>query len=414
MIKNIIINITDYLNDSEVLLSTCSELKNRGYILYAIGNDSLKDLNREIKTINCDMFFESIYTTNINCIKEYYFEIINHVISNDKNIISNDKNIISNDMSSILTIQKDYNNIKIAEQLGLKICFLKNICVDSILKTIIYYQDENKTMGKKTLFQKSVNIVIPIMGDNRRFLTSNYRMERNLINVMNKHFLFWVTSNLQIDGNYIFIIREHLCRIHKFDDILKSMYPNCIIIKSEQKTQGNVCSILLAEQYINNDNPLIIANDNQWLQWNVKEYLIDFILKQTSLLQIISFNPYGNNNFDYIKTDNEDQNIVKQISLKQPISEHALTEVYFWRYGKDFVKYAHRMNSQNKRYIGEFCTTLVTNELFDDISSNKIPNGSVTHKPVKKYFIFNEAHHVTEFETWYKEKQLPEYTHTNY
>jgi dTDP-glucose pyrophosphorylase len=407
MIKNIIINITDYLNDSEVLLSTCSELKNRGYILYAIGNDSLKDLNREIKTINCDMFFESIYTTNINCIKEYYFEIINHVISNDKNIISND-------MSSILTIQKDYNNIKIAERLGLKICFLKNICVDSILKTIIYYQDENKTMGTKTLFQKSVNIVIPIMGDNRRFLTSNYRMERNLINVMNKHFLFWVTSNLQIDGNYIFIIREHLCRIHKFDDILKSMYPNCIIIKSEQKTQGNVCSILLAEQYINNDNPLIIANDNQWLQWNVKEYLIDFILKQTSLLQIISFNPYGNNNFDYIKTDNEDQNIVKQISLKQPISEHALTEVYFWRYGKDFVKYAHRMNSQNKRYIGEFCTTLVTNELFDDISSNKIPNGSVTHKPVKKYFIFNEAHHVTEFETWYKEKQLPEYTHTNY
>ena len=52
MIKNIIINITDYLNDSEILLSTCSELKNRGYILYAIGNDSLKDLNREIISIS--------------------------------------------------------------------------------------------------------------------------------------------------------------------------------------------------------------------------------------------------------------------------------------------------------------------------------------------------------------------------
>jgi hypothetical protein len=72
------------------------------------------------------------------------------------------------------------------------------------------------------------------------------------------------------------------------------------------------------------------------------------------------------------------------------------------------------MNSQNKRYIGEFCTTLVTNELFDDIKNNKIPNGSVIHKPVKKYFIFNQAHHIIEFETWYKEKQLLEYTHVNH
>ncbi len=378
MIKNIAINI-DNLFCKNLLL----DLHSRGYNLYAFSLMSVKELNRELQNMECINYIKTPRTNNIITIKDYYLDIINDIY----------------DISELLIVDNDYTNIKIAQKLNLQICFSKNYNDLDILECIKYYENENIGFGKKTLFQKSINIVIPIMGDNRRFLTSFYRMERNLIDVMNKPFYSWVVTNLQIDANYIFIIREHLCRIHKIDIVLKCMYPNCTIIKSEQKTEGNACSILLAEKYINNDKPLIIANDNQWLKWNVEELITDFLLREKALLQAISFNPYGNNMFHYIKTCDVNNKIIKSIHLNKPISENAFTEIYFWRHGKDYIKYTHRMNSQNKRFIGEFSTTLVTNEVLDDIC---IPKDSVIHVPCERYFIFNEAHCIEEFEKWFQ------------
>jgi hypothetical protein len=387
MIKNIAININNscYKDTFKYLLS---ELYSRGYNLYAYSSMSVKELNRELQNLECKNYITTPSTNNIITIKDYYLDIIN--------------NTTLESVSELLIVDNEYNNIKIAQKLNLQICFSNDYNNLDILKCIKYYENPNIGISKKTLFQKSINIVIPIMGDNRRFLTSFYRMERNLIDMMDKPFYSWIVNNLQIDANYIFVIREHLCRIHKIDSVLKCMYPNCTIIQSEQKTQGNACSILLAEKYINNDNPLIIANDNQWLEWNVEELITDFLLREKALLQAISFNPYGNNMFHYIQSCNINNKVIKSVHLNKPISENAFTEIYFWRHGKDYIKYTHRMNSQNKRFIGEFCTTLVTNEVLDDINNNLIPKDSVIHVPCERYFIFNEAHCIEEFEKWFQ------------
>lgn len=385
MIKIIAINISNF-SCKEQLKYISSELHSRGYYLFGIGSSSVKELNRDLQTLECKDYIKTPNTNNIITITDYYFDIIKTAIEMGYSI------------SQILLIDNEYNNIKAAQKCNIQICYLNSYNIESILECIQYYKSQNIGIGKKTLFQKSINIVIPIMGDNTRFLTSFYRLERNLITVMNKPFYTWIASNLQIDANYIFIIREHLCRIHKIDIVLQSMFPNCTIIKSEHKTEGNACSILLAEKYINDDHPLIVVNDNQWLKWNVEDLITDFLLRETALLQIISFNPYGNNKFHYITTNDK---FVQSIHLNKPISENALTEVYFWRRGKDFIKYTHKMNSKNKRFIGEFCTTLVTNEVLDEI-----PMNSVIHVPCERYFIFNEAHCIEEFEKWFQSDEF--------
>jgi dTDP-glucose pyrophosphorylase len=316
---------------------------------------------------------------------------------------------------NIIVVDSDYNSIRIAQRLNLNVCLNynyknnennendennTNLLLQKILNSIVYYEDENRSIGKRTPFQKSINIVVPIMGDNTRFLRSCYRMELALI-MFGKPMLSWVVANLQIDANYIFVIREHLCRLHKIDKILESMYPDCIIIQSESKTEGNVCSILLAEKYINTDDPLIVVNDNQWLQWDIEEYITDFLLKTTAHLQLITFRCCGDNSFHYIKTHDSDNTQVVSILLNKPLNEYALTEIYFWRRGKDYVKYAHRMISQNKRILGEFCTTLVTNEVLDDIKDKILPEGSVIHRICERYFPFRQEHELKAFYQWY-------------
>lgn len=384
-------------NYKNSLYTTFNDLQSRGYILYAVDNISVKDLNKKILTLGCHTLLKTPEYNDSYCIKDYYLKIISNTIDHGINT------------SNILVVELDdhetsvrYNNIKIAQRLNLNVCILNSNVpiVDKILTSILYYQNENRSIGKKTLFQKSINIVIPIMGDNTRFLKSSYRMERSLI-MFGKPMFSWVVGNLQIDANYIFVIREHLCRLHKIDKVLESMYPDCTIIQSESKTEGNACSILLAEKYINNDDPLIVANDNQWLQWDVEEYITDFLLGTHSPLQLITFRCCGDNSFHYIKTQDSDDKIVASIALNKPVNEYALTEIYFWRRGEDYVKYAHRMNSQNKRILGEFCTTLVTNEVLDDIKDNILPKESVIHRLCDKYFPFREDHELKSFYQWY-------------
>lgn len=409
MIRVIIFNLTNFdENDNfvKVLASTFKDLQSRGYTLYVVDNISVKDINRKLFKLQFSGLLKTHDSNGICSIKDHYLKIISDLL--DHNIC----------ISNIMVIDYDYNSIKIARKLNLNVCLLSlselnnnkennidtNLLLEKVLNSILYYEDENRSIGKKTPFQKSINIVVPIMGDNTRFLRSSYRMERALI-MFGKPMLSWVIGNLQIDANYIFVIREHLCRLHKIDKILESMYPGCTIIRSESKTEGNACSILLAEKYINTDDPLIVINDNQWLKWNVEEYITDFLLNTTARLQLITFRCCGDNSFHYIKTDDFDDTHVVSIVLNKPLNEYALTDIYFWRYGKDYVKYAHRMNSKNKRILGEFCTTLVTNEVFDDIQDNILPQKSVIHRVCERYFPFREEHELKAFYQWYTDEK---------
>ena len=63
------------------------------------------------------------------------------------------------------------------------------------------------------------------------------------------------------------------------------------------------------------------------------------------------------------------------------------------------------MNSKNKRILGEFCTTLVTNEVFDDIQDNILPQKSVIHRVCERYFPFREEHELKAFYQWYTDEK---------
>ena len=395
MIKVILFNINSLKNFDTSEKSSKNiilDLKNRGYIIYGIANSSVKELNREINKLGCKGLIQTHDSNDKILLKDHYLQIIQE---NDY------------DVREMLVIDSDYVDICIARKLGINVCLTSSVSFSSecILSSISYYQNENSGVCKKTAFQKNINIVIPIMGDNLRFKISSYRNERNLIDMMGKPIFVWVINNLQIDANYIFIVREHLCRLHNFHKILQSIVPNCTVIQSEKKTEGNVGSILLAERFIDNNLPLIVINDNQWLNWDVENFITDFLLKETALLQIITFVSNGSNRFKYIKPD-QDNKTVLYTSLDKQISEYALTEVYFWRSGKDFIRYTHKMTSRNQRILGELCTTLVPNELFDEINNGTTKKHSIIHRPCDNYFIFQDPNDITVFENWYNEFQL--------
>jgi dTDP-glucose pyrophosphorylase len=181
--------------------------------------------------------------------------------------------------------------------------------------------------------------------------------------------------------------------------LLLSLVPKCKIVRCKHKTEGQIGSILLAEKYINNRDPLIVANDNQWLDWDIEKMLDTFLFeKVSSLLELITFTSDGNHKYNYIELDDHKNVVV--IKQNRPITQLAMTDIYFWRHGEDFIRCAHRMTSLNKRIRGEFCTMLVVNELLDEIRDG-VSIGKITSTQCKSFTTLQDENDIMKFENYW-------------
>jgi hypothetical protein len=68
----------------------------------------------------------------------------------------------------------------------------------------------------------------------------------------------------------------------------------------------------------------------------------------------------------------DDNGIVSKVAEKEVISDHATCGVYYWKHGRDYVKYAKQMITKNIRTNNEFYVCPVFNEAIADGKKVKI------------------------------------------
>lgn len=242
---------------------------------------------------------------------------------------------------------------------------------DVSLKKIKTFINQNKTLNKtkNTYWEdKSMNVLIPMAGAGKRFADAGYMFPKPLIEIDNKPMIQWVIESLQIKANYIFIVqKEHQLKFN-INSVLKILQPNCKIIELDSVTEGAACTTLLAKDFINTNQPLIIANSDQYIKWNSSKSIYDFTNKNIdgAILTFKSIHP----KWSYAKCDKN--NYVLEVAEKKVISNNATVGVYFWKNGKDYVKYAEQMIKKNIRVNNEFYVCPVYNEAIQDKKIIKI------------------------------------------
>ena len=108
-----------------------------------------------------------------------------------------------------------------------------------------------------------VNVLIPMAGAGSRFVKQGIKSPKQLLSVRGRHVLdISLESMLGWENNYnnlIFIVRDEQVYNFHIDKVLKQKYGDKIkIVTTDGLTEGSVCSCLLAEEYINNKDPLVI------------------------------------------------------------------------------------------------------------------------------------------------------------
>lgn len=208
----------------------------------------------------------------------------------------------------------------------------------------------------------SFNVLIPMAGEGSRFQKAGYSFPKPMIDVLGKPMIQVVVDNLGFDANFIYVVRKEHYDQYNLKNFLNLITPNCKIVIVDKLTEGAACTTLLAEEYINNDDPLIIANSDQYIEWNP----IDFYYKMIETKAdagIVTFKS-THPKWSFAKL-NEKGNVV-EVAEKNPISDIATVGIYYYKKGSDYVKYAKQMIEKDMRILGEFYVAPVFNEFILD------------------------------------------------
>lgn len=209
-----------------------------------------------------------------------------------------------------------------------------------------------------------LNIVIPMAGAGSRFSSAGYSLPKPLILVNGMPMIQVVINNLRPVQNhrFIFICQNEHIKTYGLIDRLHEWSPGSIIIGIDGLTEGAACTVLKARDYINSEDPLMIANSDQYIDSNINDYLDR--IKSKNLAGLIMTMKALDPKWSFVGLN--DEQIVVRVVEKEVISDEATVGIYNFRQGSDFVSAAELMIQKNMRVNNEFYVAPVYNELISN------------------------------------------------
>jgi len=341
------------------LRKVLSKLKNDGYKLYVASN-SIRE------------------TVKMSLLRKGFLEYIDTYFSNDDVKNPKPKTEIylkcmidaGVDPKECLIIEDSFIGRKAALSSGAFLCGVMNTTEVTYekIKDSINKANKNILNTKEKWHGGKMNVLIPMAGAGTRFEKAGYTFPKPLIEVRGKPMIQVVVDCLNIDAKHVFIVQEEHYKKYSLKDTLNLISPNCNIVTTNSLTEGAACTTLLAKDFINNEDPLLIANSDQYLDWDSAEFMYSMLADNidAGILVFESMHP----KWSYAKLDNN--GFVSEVAEKRPISNLATVGVYFWRKGCDYVKYAEQMISKNIRVNNEFYVCPVFNEAIEDNKKIKV------------------------------------------
>jgi len=209
-----------------------------------------------------------------------------------------------------------------------------------------------------------MKILIPMAGEGSRFTQEGYTFPKPLIDVNGKPMIQTVVENLDFDADYIFLVRKkHLDEYKGLSNTLDRITNGkSTVVPVDGLTEGAACTALLAKEFIDNDDDLLIANSDQFIEYEIENFkLLKNMISVDGI--VYTFNAV-HPKWSFVRVNS--RGIINEVAEKNPISNIATCGIYWYRKGSDFVKYAEQMIEKDIRVNNEFYIAPVYNELIED------------------------------------------------
>lgn len=123
-----------------------------------------------------------------------------------------------------------------------------------------------------------------------------------------------------------------------------------LVIILPTATEGAACTVLLATSQIELDEPLMIANCDQWIDYSIDSYLAAG--DQAGVDGVIMTMTANDAKWSYVRCD--ERGDVREVKEKVVISDQATVGIYNFRQASLFVTAARELIANDDRVKGEF------------------------------------------------------------
>jgi len=207
-----------------------------------------------------------------------------------------------------------------------------------------------------------LNILVPMAGSAKSFELAGYSFPKPIIDVAGKTMVEVVTENLRphTEHRFIFVcFREHYENFDLYNIFKKATNNKFEVVQVGGPTAGQACTALTAVQYIDNDDELLIANADQFIDVSIDAFL-DRARKEDTDGLIMTFKA-SHPKWSFARTDENGR--VVETAEKKVISDNATVGLYYFKKGRDFVSSAEAMIHKDVKFRDAFYVCPAYNEM---------------------------------------------------
>jgi UDP-N-acetylglucosamine diphosphorylase / glucose-1-phosphate thymidylyltransferase / UDP-N-acetylgalactosamine diphosphorylase / glucosamine-1-phosphate N-acetyltransferase / galactosamine-1-phosphate N-acetyltransferase len=233
-------------------------------------------------------------------------------------------------------------------------------------------------------------VVLAMAGRGSRFVGSGYITPKPFIKVGAKHMFTLALENivtLPISKLVIVALAEHALEYDILKSVPELLQHKTIIVSIPEITEGQLCTVLAAEEHICNDESLLIVSSDTIVKSNI-EFEIKNLPEYCNGLISVANMPGERWSFALTDLDGK----VIEVAEKIKISNHASTGIYFFSSGKEFCNYGNEIINQKQKTKGEYYiipvyTKYIENNKWIGISIAKEMYDLGTPESLKEYLL---------------------------
>lgn len=204
-------------------------------------------------------------------------------------------------------------------------------------------------------------VIVPMSGPMPFFNEDEYPFPKPLVEINGRPMIEYVIRNILELGQDTwikFLIRADYCTRYHLDDTITLLAENASVSPVAKDTGGALCTALLAIEEINNSDPLLILNADQY-----------FAAGFASSVRRLFEPPYDGGcvvfdsvhpRWSFVRTVGDE---IVEAAEKRPITRRAVAGVYGFARGADFVSAAKQALLKDASHDGAYYLSAAVNEM---------------------------------------------------
>ncbi|KPW56128.1 Lipopolysaccharide biosynthesis protein [Pseudomonas caricapapayae] len=206
-----------------------------------------------------------------------------------------------------------------------------------------------------------LQIIVPMAGAGSRFAVAGYTDPKPLIPVHGVPMIKIVIDNLtpHCPHRFIFICQAQQVAHYDLREKLSTWAPGCDIVELDGLTGGAACSVYAARHLLDDNQQVMIANSDQYVDADINAYLQ--AMNEHDAEGLIMTMKASDPKWSFVGFSAE--GVINQVVEKQVISDEATVGIYNFRSAGRLISSIEAMVMKDLRVNGEFYIAPAYNEL---------------------------------------------------